>query len=59
MEGRHGSLRAAKEGKVARGAHAHSNIHNHTDCPGKVVAHLADLRGQVRGRKAEIEDSGA
>jgi N-acetyl-anhydromuramyl-L-alanine amidase AmpD len=110
MEGRHGSLRAAKEGKVARGAHANSNVHNttwfgielegdnraefkvaapqwaalielcawlaswgsfdprnikghlevsSTDCPGKVMDHLAELRDRVKSRKAEIEGGGA
>lgn len=108
MEGRHGSLNAAKEGRVARGAHANSNVYNttwfgielegdnraefkvaapqwaalielcawlsfwgsfdprnikghlevsSTDCPGKVMDHLAELRERVRGRRDEIDDS--
>jgi N-acetyl-anhydromuramyl-L-alanine amidase AmpD len=110
MEGRHGSLQAAKEGKVARGAHANSNLHNttwfgielegdnrtafavtdqqwaslielcawlsfwgefnpanikghlevsSTDCPGKVMGHLAELRDKVASRKSAIVDGGA
>ncbi len=106
LEGRHGSLAAAKEGKVVRGAHANSRVHNttwfgielegdnraefavtdaqwstlvglcawlslwgefdprsikghmevsSTDCPGKVMGRLDDLRGRVISRRAEIE----
>lgn len=110
MEGRHTSLDAARGGRVARGAHANSNLYNNTwfgielegdnresfevtdqqwealvelcawlsfwgafdpsnikahlevsdtDCPGKVVDHLAELRDKVTRRKAELEAGGA